>query len=455
MQLQFAPLDVYRMADALPKWKRLACYAALNRFNALYAIQRAGAGHIGGSFSSADIITYMHLEHPEIAFFSSKGHDCPLFYASLVATGALPLEMLAKLRRVGGLPGHPELGTPGIVAHSGSLGMGISKAKGLIRANRLRGIKQRVAVLLGDGELQEGQVWESLIDCDLRELTVIIDCNLLSTEARPHFGGPSLLTKLYGFGRVAGFNGHRFLDMEGILRVDEPLIIMAGTIKGKGVSFMEGKSQYHSGALTTDEYNAAVSELWATIQGYLPDARTCIDCRPKRERQPNALIAAYEAALWNLAADQRVVVLDADLAADCGLTRFRELCPSRFIECGIAEQDMVSQAGMLAAQGFVPLVHSFAAFLTRRANEQIYDNCHQELRVVYVGAMAGRLPDGPGPTHEALADVALMRTMPGMEILEPRTPADVDKALHYTVNQAEGPVYLRLVANDVERMRRE
>jgi transketolase len=115
---------------------------------------------------------------------------------------------------------------------------------------------------------------------------------------------------------------------------------------------------------------------------------------------------------------------------------------------------MVSQAGMLAAQGFVPIVHSFAAFLTRRANEQIYDNCHQGLHVVYVGTLAGRLPDGPGPSHEALCDLELMATMPGMEILEPQTAEEVELALNYAVNQAEGPVYLRLAANELERVRR-
>lgn len=450
MQLTYAPLEAYRQADQLPRWDRLAAYAALNRLNALYMIQRAGAGHIGGSFSAMDIITYMHLEHPEIAFFSSKGHDAPAFYASLIATGVIPFEMLHTLRRRGGLPGHPELGTPGIVAHSGSLGMGISKAKGLIRANRLRGIQQRVCVLLGDGELQEGQVWEAIYAGDgFKELLCIVDGNGFSTERRLKQNYSSLWQR---------FDGHAFAEIERILNwAPEWSIVSAAvakTVKGKGVSFMENKPEYHSGALFEDEYERAVRELQDSILHYLPGCPFLTEKIIPHRRLTNSLRLAYEDSLLNCAySNPNLVVLDADLAEDCGLLQFREHFPDRFIECGIAEQDMVSQAGMLAAQGFVPIVHSFAAFLCRRANEQIYDNCHQALKVIYVGAMAGRLPDGPGPSHEALDDIALMQTMPYMEVLEPLTPDEVEVALNYAVNQAEGPVYIRLAANPVERMR--
>lgn len=453
MQLLYAPLDAYRQADSLPQSERLAAYAALNRFNALYMIQRAGSGHIGSTFSSMDIISYMLLEHPEIAFFSSKGHDAPAFYANLIALGRLPFDSLHLLRRVGGLPGHPELRTPGMIAHSGSLGMGVSKAKGLIRANRLRGIEQQMAVLLGDGELQEGQIWEALMQADYEELTIIVDRNCLATDSVPFL--PELEAKLAGFGHVENISGHNFADWAGIFawNARRPVIVIAHTIKGKGVSFIEHQPQYHSGALSSNEYEAAVTELQANILEYLPAFWPLASCVKAPKVRDNALRDAYEHALNREGQNQCVIVLDADLAQDCGLRLFRTNYPARFIECGIAEQDMVSQAGMLAAQGFVPICHSFAAFLTRRANEQIYDNCHQRLKVIYVGALAGRLPDGPGPSHEALQDVALMRTMPGMEILEPRTAEDVGTALHYAVNQAEEPVYIRLAANPIEGMR--
>lgn len=455
MQLQVMTPEMYALADELGHVKRLECYATLNRFNALYAIQRAGSGHIGSSFSSAEIITWMHLEHPDIAFFSSKGHDAPLFYASLASIGRIPMDKLRHLRRPGGLPGHPELRTPGIIAHSGSLGMGISKAKGLIRANRLKGETQRVAVLLGDGELQEGQIWESLIDCDFEELIIIVDRNRLSTAAEPNL--PHLLPRLRAFGYVVEADGHDFKDLESALAVQgSPLIIVANTTKGCDVSFMENQGEYHSGALDSNQYEAAARELYEIIKGYLPNVWYRTDDISTRNRgSGNPLINAYGAALADpIGLNPAVVVLDADLAGDCGLNGFRERFPQRFIECGIAEQDMVSQAGMLAAQGFAPIVHSFAAFLTRRANEQIYDNCHQKLPVVYVGTLAGILPDGPGPSHEALDDVAIMRTMPNMEIFEPTTVEDVPIVLNYAVNQAHGPVYIRFAANPAEMVRR-
>lgn len=454
MRLYFAALDDYRKADNLPGLERLRAYAALNRLNALSMIQRAGAGHIGASFSSMDIITYMHLEHPEIAFFSSRGHDAPAFYASLIAIGKLPYDMLHKLRRVGGLPGHPELKTPGIVAHAGSLGMGISKAKGLIRANRLRGIDQQVAVLVGDGELQEGQIWESLVDLDMEELTIIIDANGLSTERQIDL---QLLTdRLDAFAFVMVIDGHDHATLAAAIArpYSSSRIIVAITTKARAISFAENQPRYHSGILTPEEYASASNELQATIRGYLPSFLPAIDDIPTPESSPNELIERYGEILDKAGAKNRqIVVLAADLAQDCGLTSFRAHQPQRFIECGIAEQDMVSQAGMLAANGFIPIVHSFAAFLTRRANEQIYDNCHQNLKVIYVGTLAGRLPDGPGPSHEALQDVMLMRTMPHIEILEPRTVDDVSLAVYYAINQAEGPVYIRLVANPIERVR--
>ena len=130
MHLSYASLKAYRDIDnywevgRLSRFERAYAYAALNRLNVLYMVKRAGSGHIGSSFSSMEIITWMMLEHPEITFFSSKGHDCPAFYVNLIALGKLPFDMLHRLRRVGGLPGHPELRTPGIVASSGSLGMG-------------------------------------------------------------------------------------------------------------------------------------------------------------------------------------------------------------------------------------------------------------------------------------------------------------------------------------------
>lgn len=455
MQLSYAPLSAYREADKFDKLKRAETYAALNRLNVLYMIQRAGSGHIGSSFSSMEIITWMLLEHPEITFFSSKGHDCPAFYTNLIALEKLPFDMLHKLRRINGLPGHPELKTPGIIASGGSLGMGISKAKGLIRANRLRGIDQRVAVLVGDGELQEGQIWEALRDtAHLQELIIVVDQNGQSTE-RLKFDW--LYCSIFE-DELGKLDGHDFEDIEFAIENPteinrSPTILTANTIKGKGISFLEDTPKSHSGALSEADYEQATDELLNDIRFYLPafEAETC-EYQSRFVIRETGSVLSYKHALYQEAImNPAIVVLDADLAVDCGLDLFREEFPERFIECGIAEQDMVSQAGGLASQGLIPIVHTFAAFLTRRANEQIYDNCCQNVKVIYVGSLAGRLADGPGPSHEALDDIALMKTMPNMEIIQPGH--DVHNALYYAINQTDKSVYLRLVANQIEEAR--
>ena len=150
-------------------------------------IARAGSGHIGSSFSSLDIISWLLLEEmcEEDIFFSSKGHDAPGYYSALIGMGRLEFDFIHKLRKIDGLPGHPDIGTPEIVTNTGSLGMGVSKAKGMVFANRLAKRPGRVFVMTGDGELQEGQFWESLISAvnfGLHEITVIVDHNKLQSD---------------------------------------------------------------------------------------------------------------------------------------------------------------------------------------------------------------------------------------------------------------------------------
>jgi transketolase len=120
--------------------------------------------------------------------------------------------------------------------------------------------------------------------------------------------------------------------------------------------------------------------------------------------------------------------------------------PERFVECGIAEQDMVSQAGTLALSGLLPAVHSFACFLTPRANEQIYNNATEATKVIYTGSLVGLVPAGPGHSHQSVRDVAAMGAMPGMSLIEPCSEAECREALRWAIQEADGPVYIRLVS---------
>jgi transketolase len=453
----------------------MSLYADMARLNALYMIAKAGSGHIGSSFSALDIVTHLYLSEMETGdvFFSSKGHDAPALYSVLIAQGVLPEEKLHTLRRLGGLPGHPDIHTPGLVTNTGSLGMGISKAKGMVEAARLSGKKARVFVMTGDGELQEGQIWESLVSAANRkmsEITVIVDHNKFQSdyavERTSNLG--DLEAKFAAFGwAVRRLDGHdhkalaaSFDELRGEAR---PKVIIADTIKGKGVSFMEGTAidsdvdmfRFHSGAPKADEYQRAVLEIEESIARKL----SAIDAEPVRveveprpvvvapEREQKRLFPAYTQALMALAEKHKnLVALDADLILDMGLIEFRDRFPDRFIECGIAEQDMVSQAGGMALRGVLPIVHSFSCFLSTRPNEQIYNNATEGTKIVYVGGLSGAIPAGPGHSHQSVREISAIGGMPGMVMVEPSCPEDVAPLLRWCVEDHNGPSFLRMAS---------
>src|SRR4051794_11230251 len=372
-ELAYVPAAEFERIRALDVGavERAAIFAAACRINALYMIGKAGSGHIGTTFSSLEIVTWLHLEELRAAdgadgpldrYFSSKGHDVPALYAVLIALGRLPFESLHTLRRLGGLPGHPDVGTPGIVANTGSLGMGISKAKGFVLANRLNGRTGEVYVLTGDGELQEGQFWESLhsaVNLGLHEITVIVDHNKVQSDTlveRVSSLG-DLEAKLRAFGwAVARCDGH---DLEAFRRAlssvradkGKPKIIVADTIKGKGVSIAEHTAmaptdrlyKFHSGAPAPDVHERMANELIATANGLLKAAgqpelsleRVPFPERPAPPATVQRLVPAYPRTLVACAEqDQRIVVLDADLIFDHRLLEFEERFLDRFVECG-------------------------------------------------------------------------------------------------------------------------
>ncbi|MBA3521654.1 MAG: transketolase [Gemmatimonadales bacterium] len=460
-----------------------AIFSALCRINTLYMIARAGSGHIGSSFSSLDVVAWLYLQELGASreggdalqdlFFSSKGHDVPGLYAVLIGLGRLPFESLHTLRRLGGLPGHPDVGTRGMVTNSGPLGMGISKAKGIVQANRMAGRTGKVFVMTGDGELQEGQIWESLATAarsGMGEITAIVDHNKIQSDTWVSSVSDlgDLLVKFAAFGwHTARCDGHDLAGLAATLAAlrpvtDRPKVIVADTVKGRGVSFMEHTAlttadtyyRFHSGAPDDATYEKAVAELIATADGLLREAgQTSLALeeatKPSRPDLQGAqrLVAAYSRALVAHAErDSRIVALDADLILDTGLIPFAERFPDRFIECGIAEQDMVSQGGGLALAGQLPVVHSFACFLSTRANEQIYNNATERRKVIYVGSLAGLLPGGPGHSHQSVRDISALGAVPGLEMVQPSCEDEVEQALAYALSEVQGSCYIRLTS---------
>lgn len=527
VQISFIPVHEFRRVGeaGFQKDQKLGLIADMCRLNTLASVKRAGSGHLGSSFSAMDIVVFLYYEwmntrqvgwaNPDRdIYFSSKGHDVPGLYSVLFSLGVIPRDKFLKLRRYGGLDGHPDIGVPGIEANSGSLGMGVSKGRGMAWAKRARGRKGRVFVMTGDGELQEGQNYEALqaaMQQRVANLTVLVDHNKLQSDKQVSeiVGLGNLMDKFAAFGwHVARCDGHDFRQLETALHefesiTDRPKILIADTIKGRGVSFMEhpnalrdGKGYYrwHAGAPPDDAYLAAHSELCQRINACLlefglgpvilesvaPEPQPSPSRRligiPSTQRNPaDTLIGepssireskhkasgvsdeyvaqAYGEALVDLAPQRPdLVVLDGDLAADCRVRAFELAFPGQFIENGIAEQDMVSMAGGLARQGLLPVVNSFASFLAARANEQIYNNASEHSKVIYALHYAGLIPAGPGKSHQSIRDISLLAALPNMVILQPCNALETKMAVGYCVNEAAENCAIRLAIGPSPRV---
>jgi transketolase len=494
--------DRVRAASWVDEDEGLALLADMCRLNALVAVKRAGSGHLGSSFSAMDIVACLlfrvlntaelGFDHPDRdVYFSSKGHDVPGLYAALHALGVIPTKRLLRLRRLGGLDGHPDVGIPGIEANSGSLGMGVSKGRGMAWAKRFLGRGGRVVVMTGDGELQEGQNYEAFQGAAqhrLGNLTVVVDANDVQSDklVREIVDLGDLEAKLKAFGwQVTSCDGHdiralrlALADMDPLS--DRPHALIARTIKGKGVSFMEhpvalregrGTYRWHAGAPDDETFERAFAELLVRISERLPalnleplelelapdeevvpapgtlegEPESGAGVRPKARVTSEYVAEAYGEALLDAARRHpELIVLDADLASDCRVRGFELAHPERFLEVGIAEQDLVSTAGGLARQGLLPVVNSFASFLCSRANEQIYNNASEGTKIVYGCHYAGLVPAGPGKSHQSLRDVSLLAALPNIVVVQPANSEETRQAVRFAIEDAEENVAIRL-----------
>ena len=265
--------------------KRLAVTAARVRRLGLEMVYRASSGHLGGSFSCADILTLLYGEvmevdprHPDDPgrdrFVLSKGHCTPSLYPVLALNGFFPEEDLAGFRNISSrLSGHAEMRhVPGVDMSTGSLGQGISTAVGMALAGKLDGGRYRVYALLGDGELGEGQVWEAAMSAGkyhLDNLCAVVDVNGLQIDGRTQDVMPlePLDGKFASFGwNVLTADGHDFASLRAAFSAarqttDRPTVILARTVKGKGVSFMEDEAGWHGKAPNEEQYRQACAEL--------------------------------------------------------------------------------------------------------------------------------------------------------------------------------------------------
>jgi transketolase len=271
------------------KLNNLKSIAAEIRLGALEGVHAAASGHPGGSLSIADIMAYLYFEEMNVKaddpkwadrdrFVLSKGHTAPALYATLALKGFFPADELKNLRQVDSfLQGHPDMkGTPGVDMSTGSLGLGISTACGMALAAKIDGKDYRTYTIVGDGESEEGQVWEAAMFAahyKLDNLCVIIDWNGLQIDGTveevmnptPHD------KKLEAFGfHVISIDGHDFDQIEAAFAEakatkGKPTAIIAKTVKGKGVSYMENQVGWHGSAPNDEQYEKAVAEIRATM----------------------------------------------------------------------------------------------------------------------------------------------------------------------------------------------
>ena len=434
-------MAVSNPADA--RLQALEDVATQLRVDSVRATTAAGSGHPTSCASAADLVAAIFFDvmrfDPQAPrdpgcdrFVLSKGHAAPVLYAAWAAVGALDRKDLVQLRRIDSdLEGHPTPRLPFVDVATGSLGQGLGVGVGLALGARMLGTDARVFVLLGDGEMAEGSVWEAAQMAShekLENLVAIVDVNALGQS------GPTMLghdLKAYqrrfaAFGwRVNVIDGHDMKQVTTALRRatrgrGAPTAIVARTLKGKGLGAeVEGKEGWHGKPLPAPQPIAGkppVGEI-ATRQAY-----------------GEALVRLGES-------DARVRALDGDVKNSTYAEKFKERFPDRFVEGWIAEQNMVSAAAGLAAQGLVPFVSSFACFLERAA-DQVRMAGISRANVKLCGSHAGVSIGEDGPSQMALEDLALFRAIPEAVVFYPSDGVAADAAVQLAAAR-KGIVYIR------------
>jgi transketolase len=456
------------------------------RIDSIRSTSAAGSGHPTSCCSAAELMAALFFAEMRFdpkdphnqdsdRFIMSKGHAAPILYSAWAEAGAFERSELLKLRRIeSDLEGHPTPRLPFVDVATGSLGQGICAALGCALNARRINSDYRTYVLLGDGESAEGSVWEAA-DVGTQDALDNL-CGLTDVNALGQSGPTMWQHEMEQFARRwRAFGWHAIVidghDVPAILdALDEaratkgrPTMILARTIKGKGISFAEGKGGWHGKALNKTELEQAVSEIAKEIDqenakhpstdlvGRIKKPATV--SRPATTPRPMtppaykvgdqvATREAYGTALAKLGdADPRVVALDADVKNSTFSDKFANAIPARFHETFIAEQAMVGAAMGLAARGAIPFPSTFACFLSRAA-DFIRMAAISNLNVKLAGSHAGVSIGEDGPSQMALEDLAFFRTQPNIAVLYPCDAVSTERLVALAAYHP-GPAYIR------------
>jgi transketolase len=452
------------------------------RKKVLEIVARAGAGHTGGDLSCVDILNVLYNRIMKVSpanfrdpdrdrYIQSKGHSVEALYVVLAERGFFPEDDLKTLCRCGShYVGHPTRKVNGIEQNTGALGHGLPVAVGLALAAKRDGRPYRVFTLLGDGELDEGSNWEAsmaAVHYGLDNLVAIVDRNNLQITGDTEEVCPlePLADKFRAFGySVREVDGHDCAAMIDLLdqvpfEAGWPSLVMAKTVKGKGVSFIEGVAKWHHGVPKGEQLAIAIREL--------DEEEARLGSEPTPVATPAATPAAKSAkaaeetdaglslgkpnqqvfseTLLELAkADRDIVIVTSDSRGSGKLGPFAEALPDQIVEVGVAEQNLVGIAAGLASCGKKAFAVSPACFLTARAFEQIKnDVAYSDNPVKLIGISAGVSYGALGSTHHSIHDLAALRAISNIDIVAPADNLETGETLRAAVDYPR-PLYVRL-----------
>ncbi|GAA3387498.1 transketolase [Streptomyces roseoviridis] len=453
------------------------------RVDSVRASTAAGSGHPTSSLSAADLMAVLMTRHLRYDWDApddpagdhlvfSKGHASPLLYAMFKAAGAIgDDELMTTYRRLGHrLQGHPTPELPWVDVATGSLGQGIGYAVGIALAVRdLEKRSSRVWVLCGDSEMSEGSVWEALDKAGhhrLANLTVLIDVNRLGqrgpTELEWDTGAYARRAEAFGC-RAIEVDGHDLEEVDRALTTaadgQAPTVIVARTVKGRGVAEVADKGGWHGKALPEDMAERAVAELGGVrdlrVRGPRPSAdpsavspagtgrggAVTVELPRYEVGDEVATRKAFGAALAALGARPEVVALDAEVGNSTHAEEFGKVHPERYFQAYIAEQQMIADAVGMAVRGFRPYATTFAAFLTR-AHDFIRMAAVSRITMALCGTHSGVEIGADGPSQMGVEDLAMMRAVLGSTVLYP-SDATSTAALTAAMADLDGISYLR------------
>jgi transketolase len=456
--------------DALKK------IASRLRIHSLRMTTAAGSGHPTTCLSMAEITAALVFGRMRFnpadpddwgndELVLSKGHAAPILWAAYAEAGIVPLERLLDLRKIASdLEGHPTPRMPWIKAATGSLGQGLSVGVGMAAAMKLGKSPGSVFVVMGDGECAEGSVWEAANSASrlkLKNLCTVVDVNRLGQSAPTmhEHDIAAYARKFRAFGwDVAAVDGH---DVEALLGALEkagkkglPTAVLAKTIKGKGVSFLEDLNGWHGKPLKKDELERALVEIGPmpglAAKKFLRPSRKAVRPRlaassdfPRTDyRDKTATRLAYGNALLALGKiHPGVVALDGDVKNSTYADKFFEAFPARSFQSFIAEQNMIGMGMGFAAKGYLPFVATFAAFLTR-AHDQIRMAAYSLSNLKICGSHVGVSIGEDGPSQMGLEDLAIFRPIPGCVVLYPSDAVSAEACVA-EMTKHRGLCYLR------------